>query len=319
MSSPPLVVQRRGACVESKHPFSVALQPHIGPAELIGPDLETTWRSAAKPFQLASNLELLGDPDVPEDELAVGAASHSAEPQHVAIVRRILDRFGRRAEDLRCGTHPPAHTPSAEALLRAGGEFSPIHNNCSGKHAFMLSAAAHLGLDLDYRPADHGVQRRAFERIATWTGTTPALAVDGCGVPTFCLPLSGIARAWGLLARAMTTGRDPRLGRVGRAMAARPDLTSGTDRFDLLLARASTEPIAVKIGAQGVFCVALPGRALGLAVKVHSGVSEALPAAVLFALERYASGAIVLPEDFGPLLVRNVAGRVVGDLRVEAP
>jgi L-asparaginase II len=286
-----------------------------------GDDCVTPLRSSAKPFQLACSLEALDDPPLAEDELAIGAASHSAEPGQVAIVERLLARFGLDAGELRCGAHPPIHAPSAEAILRGGGAFTDLHNNCSGKHTFMLAAAKQNGWAPDYRPPEHPLQRRMIDRMHAWAGEAPGLAVDGCGVPTFCLSLSGIALAWSRVAEAMAAAppgraRDAmtdRLGRIGRAMAARPDLTSGEGRLDLSVVRAAREPMAVKIGAMGVFCIALPARGLGLAVKVRTGSTEALPAAVAGALAELAPGAWDEPAGWPLREVRNVVGRLVGE------
>lgn len=309
----PDVLQTRGSCIESVHPFSaVAVTDDGQPMRVLGEDRPTTWRSAAKPFQLAVALELLGDPEMPPESLAVGAASHSAEPVHLALVRGLLDRFRLDPAGLRCGAHPPAHVPTAEAILRAGGSFSDLHNNCSGKHAFMLAAALHQGWDPDYRPPTHPLQRAIVDRVASWTGTSLALATDGCGVPTFCLRLSGIARAWMRLAVAMAAEPEGRMGRIGGAMAAHPHLTSGTGRFDLAVAGLATEAVAVKIGAMGVFCVALPARRMGVAVKVHSGNTDALAAALPAVLQAFAPGSLVVPADWSFRCVHNVVGAVVG-------
>jgi L-asparaginase II len=108
---------------------------------------------------------------------------------------------------------------------------------------------------------------------------------------------------------------EPRLHAIGWAMARHPELTSGTGRLDLQIVRGAREPIAVKIGAQGVFCMALPQRCLGLAVKVHTGVTEALPAAVTATLAAAAPGVFAAPDDWDLLRVRNVVGDVVGAYR----
>lgn len=307
----PVVRQRRGAIVESVHPFSVAVVSGDRVTTLLGSDLDTTFRSAAKPFQLACSLEALDDPELTDEELAVGAASHNAEPVHLALVERVLARFDLRADDLRCGAHPPIHAPSAEAILRAGGSFTSLHNNCSGKHAFMLGACAARGWPLDYRAPDHPLQARIAEIIATLSGARGAIAIDGCGVPTFGLPLSAIARSWARVAEAMS---DPgsRLGRIAWAMARHPELTSGQGRLDLDIVRHATEPVAVKVGALGLFCLAFPKRHLGVAIKVHSGSSEALPAAVSSALAHLVDGAWAEPDEWSLRDVRNVVGRSVG-------
>ncbi len=318
----PEILQMRGGlggaedldtCVEARHPWSAIAVRDGRVVWQTGDDVWTTWRSAAKPLQLACSLEMLGYPKVRSEELAIGAASHSGEPEHVHWVREVLARFDVAERGLLCGTHPPVHVASAEQLLRQNKEFLPIHNNCSGKHAFMLAAAARRGWDVDYRPPEHPLQRLIAERVAEWTAASPKLALDGCGVPTFCLPLSAIAHGWWRMARAMETADEPtRLGAIGRAMAEFPQLTSGTDRLDASVVRHAREPMAAKIGAQGVFCIALPKRDMGLAIKVHSGDSDALPAAVVEALRLAAGQAWQLPLNWRFLDVRNVVGRLAG-------
>jgi len=311
------IEQRRGAVVESVHPYSaygVDAQGRVVFAT--GPDLATTWRSASKPFQLETSLEAARDPAVDAEDLAIGAASHSAEDAHVARVEALLSHFGLTVAHLRCGAHAPVHEPSATAILRAGGHFSAVHNNCSGKHAFMLAACVSRGWDLEYRPPSHPLQVRNRQRLEELCGGEAVLATDGCGVPTFGFPISGLARAWAALAHAMADANvNPRLHAIGWAMARHPELTSGTGRLDLQIVRGAAEPMAVKIGAGGVFCLALPARRLGLAVKVHSGVGEALPAAVAATLAAAAPGAFVASADWALLRVRNVVGDVVGDFR----
>ena len=41
---------------------------------------------------------------------------------------------------LACGAHWPMHEPSARSLRRRGRKPTPLHNNCSGKHAGLLLA-----------------------------------------------------------------------------------------------------------------------------------------------------------------------------------
>jgi len=304
---------RYDTCVESRHPWVGCAVQRGRVVWQSGHDVETTWRSAAKPIQLATSIASLGDPWLREEELAIGAASHSGEPRHVRWVREVLARFDVAESDLKCGAHPPVHAPSADALAREGEQASAIHNNCSGKHAFMLAAAARNGWPLDYRPADHPLQRAILERVVEWSGQEPRLAVDGCGVPTFCLHLSAIARAWSVVAEAMADPLDrTRLGKIGLAMAAHAGLTSGTERLEESVVRHCGVPLAAKIGAQGVFCMALPDRGLGIAVKVLSGVSEALPAAVSATLRAVAADAWTEPPLWRFREVRNVVGRLVG-------
>lgn len=302
-----------GVCVESRHQWSAIGVQRGQIVYQSGPSGVTPWRSAAKPIQLATCLELLGDPWLQPQELAVGAASHSGQPQHIRWVREILARFDVAESDLRCGAHPPLHLPSAAEVLRSGGEYSDIHNNCSGKHAFMLATAARKGWPLDYRAPEHPLQQQILARVREWSGDNPQLALDGCGVPTFCLPLTAIARAWSVIAEAMVDDLDrTRLGPIGRAMATHPELTSGCERLDESIVRHAGGQMAVKVGAQGVFCIAIPDRGLGLAVKVWSGCGDALPCAVSAALSEVAPDLWQEPPAWRFVEVRNVVGRLAG-------
>jgi L-asparaginase II len=327
MASLPRILQRRGGHVEGAHPFAAVAVVDGKVLEPLGNPGATFLRSAAKPFQLAVSLTHTGDPEVAQSWLAVGAASHSAEPMHVALVEAILARFDLHPTVLRCAAHPPVHMPSADAVIRSGGQFSDLHNNCSGKHAWMLAACKHQGWPLQYLPPDHPLQVRNRAAVTAWTGEEPQLATDGCGVPTFRVTLRGAARAWSVVAAAMAgdfalgdvagSGMGQRLGAIGLAMAARPDVTSGTDRLDLLVVQGATEPMAVKIGAMGLFCLALPQRRMGIAVKIESGVGDVLGPAIECALARFAPESWLRPEPWPFSEVRNVAGKLVGDVAVQ--
>ncbi len=311
------IIQRRGGHVESLHPFSAVAVQEGRVIDRLGSPFSCPWRSAAKPFQLRESLAVLGEVDLPARELAVGAASHTGEPLHLATVREILARFGIEESGLRCFPHPPLHAPTAHAVARSGQGFTDIHNNCSGKHAFMLAASVAAGWDRDYRSPEHPLQQRIRTRIVALCEEDPGHGVDGCGVPTFVFPLVAFGRAWERLALALGGEGDPVLGRIAGAMLAHPELVSGTGRLDLDISRGAREPLVVKIGAQALHCLALPERRLGIIVKVHSGVETALALATEAALEAFAPGAFERPEGWDWHLVRNVAGIPVGEIHVE--
>jgi L-asparaginase II len=283
-----------------------------------GPSTRSPWRSAAKPLQLWCALEALGDPALPAPLLAIGASSHSGQDLHLETVRAALARLEVSEAGLLCGAEPPAHRPTHEALIRRGDPPRPIHNDCSGKHAFMLGACRARGWSAAYRPPSHPLQRRIAQVAADWTGDPIELAIDGCGVPVLCLSVAGMARAWARMAEAMAGDPSGRLGRIGGAMAAHPHLTSGDDRIDMDFARGAAEPFVGKIGAQGVFCVALPARRMGIAVKAISGHEPALAVAVAAALAAAAPGAWRRPDGWRWHTIRDVVGDPVGRRVVSA-
>jgi L-asparaginase II len=312
------VDQRRGGIVEASHRIHAVLCDGTGRVlAQVGTDLVTTFRSAAKPFQLSASLDQLPAALVdtlPDDLVAIGAASHHGEPMHEAALRRLMGVLGVDESALLCGTHPPSHAESHAALLRAGRAPSAIHHNCSGKHAFMAAAARALAASHDYRPSAHPLQAAVLARVERATGIpAPLRVVDGCGVPCFVLPLSAMARAYAGLA-ALLEGSDTERAseaRVVRGMRAHPWLVSGTGAFDLWLMEQGV--LLAKVGALGLLCAALPGQ-IGLALKVESGSDavRAVATAGFLAAELPGLLRAPLPERYWG--VDNAAGQRVGDV-----
>jgi L-asparaginase II len=313
----PLVVEQlRGGLVETRHSIVAAVADLSGTRWSIGGDDACFWRSSSKPLQLTSSLEQLPAATVAalsDADLAIGAASHGATPAHVAVVASLLSRFGLTEEGLRCGAHWPSHDESARGLVRAGLPCTALHNNCSGKHTFMLAAATARGWDPDYRPIAHPLQQINAARFEDWSHAKAGIAVDGCGVPTFHVPVSAMARAFGRLATEMREGS--LAGRVGWAMNREPDLVSSPGELDALLMRTAREPLTAKRGAEGLMCIALPERGVGIAIKCTTGSGSALAVGVRAVLAEVAPG-LLDPDAAWPWgTVKNVVGAHVGERR----
>ncbi len=254
---------------------------HRGTAVLVEPDGEVAWsvgdpsvvvfpRSANKPFQalgmMRAGLPLQGR------LLALAAASHSAEPFHLAGVREILAEAGLDETALQTPASYPLDPHEHAAVLRAGEGRAPIRMDCSGKHAAMLLTCVRNGWSTDdYLDPVHPLQRTIAETFEEIVGVPAAVGVDGCGAPLFSAPLAGLAAGVARLVRA--TAGTPEHG-VVEAMVSHPEQVSGTRRPDLALARA-LPGVLVKSGAESVVVVGLAdGRAL--AVKVEDGSERAL-------------------------------------------
>jgi len=315
----------RGAIVESRHRVhAVVAHAEHGPLLVAGdPEHVSFVRSAIKMFQALPLVES-GAADalgLGEEELALCTASHGGEPFHVAAARSILAKAGAREEQLACGPQAPLHRPAADALRAAGLAPTRIHNNCSGKHAGMLALAAHRGWDLDgYERPEHPVQLQVVATLARWTGLAPGdlgVATDGCGLPTFALPLSAAAAACARLAAAAAEGVEaPR--RVIAAMTAHPNHVAGTGRLCTDLMRAANGRSFAKVGAEGYYCAGVPAAHLGLALKVEDGAWRAAEPALLALLAAVgAIGATELRELAGYVAapVTNTRGDVVGAVR----
>jgi L-asparaginase II len=301
----------RSGLRESIHPFSAAVVERGEVTWSVGADVATFWRSACKPFQLSNSLAHLGVSvkDFTDEELAVGAASHSGQPEHVALVEKLLARFGLDAAQLQCGAHAPMHEPSARRVET----LTTLHNNCSGKHTFMLAACKAQGWDLDYRAPLHPLQVKNRALLEGLGGAPLQVGIDGCSVPTFFAPLSAMARTWSRLAEAMRDDFDSTLGRVGLAMHRAPFFMSGTERLDLRVTQQAAETLTVKVGAEGLFCIARPQRRQGLAVKVHSGNADVAAVAVRWVLAQHG---VTVGGEWPWAVVKNVRGVDVGERRV---
>jgi L-asparaginase II len=322
---PLAVLVRRGDRLESRHRVAYAVADAGG--NLIHHEGEVREpvfpRSAVKPLQALPLVES-GAAErfaVSERELALACASHGGEAMHTEIVAAWLARLGLDASALECGAHPPSHEPTARHLIETGEAPSALHNNCSGKHAGMLTLALHLGAPVaGYSQPDHPVQRRISAVLAEMSGASlEPPAIDGCGVPTHPLPLANLAAAMARLTdpgpdTEHAPGRAAACARIRAAMSAHPELVAGSGRACSLI-MAAKPGVLVKTGAEGVYVAALPGRGLGLALKVADGAGRASVVALLALLaglgELDAATSAGLGDLAAPVL-RNHAGRLVG-------
>lgn len=317
-NSAPVIVRVTRGVVESEHLVDAVIIGADGPLIAAGDGARTVLpRSAIKPIQVLPLLETGAADhfDVSDDEIALGSASHSAQPEHVAAVDGWLHRIGLDRDALECGAGRPLSTTVADDLLRGGHDFEPIHNCCSGKHTAFLTVAQHLGHDPHgYIERDHPVQQLVAEALARYTGvdtTDLAYGIDGCGIPTFGFELDALARSM----QRLVTSDDPAARRVSEALPGRALLLSGTDRQEWRVEAHATEPFFVKGGAEGVFMGALPQRGIGFALKARDGAERAANAALARLLVE--QGAI------DPRLlatkIHNRAGTVVGTTEAYLP
>jgi L-asparaginase II len=149
----------------------------------------------------------------------------------------------------------------------------------------MLAACVANGWPLHpYCDPGHPLQRR----IAELTGGGDQ-AVDGCGAPTFAMPLAQMSELF------LTTPEQNRA-----AMTAHPELVGGSGADDTDLMRAKPGWWA-KRGAEGLFCAA--GDGVAWTFKAEDGASRALRPAIAHVLG---------VDEFAEVPVRNSRAEVVG-------
>jgi len=327
MSDPVLVEVLRGARVESRHRGALAVVDADGKAVLSLGDVESPIfpRSAVKALQALVLMESDGAERyrLDDEQLALACASHGGEPAHVATAERTLRAAGLDASALECGTHWPAHQPSALALARSGGTASAIHNNCSGKHSGFLCAACAMGVEpRGYVEPGHPVQREVKAVLESMSGAAipdERRGIDGCSVPTWALPLDALAHAFARFAtgRGLGEKRAAAAQRLRAACAAKPWFVSGTGRFSSDIMGHFGQRVFVKGGAEGVYCGALPELGYGVAIKCDDGqgrAAEVVMAALVARLLPLADADRDFLRRFvGPAL-KNWRGTAVGRL-----
>jgi L-asparaginase II len=311
----------RGGSLESRHDvdFAIADADAAPAVEDVG---RVFLRSSAKPFQAAAVVasgaaERFGMTD---EDIAIIAASHAGEDRHTALVAQLLAKIGVSESILGCGAHPPFDAATA---ARVGAAFTPLHHNCSGKHAGMIAVAIVLGVEpRTYLDPLGPVQQTMRRTVAILCGIAPddvVTAIDGCSALTFAVPLAAAARAFSRLRPPVHAPAELRsaLERVARAMVAHPYLVGGTGRLDTRLMEAAGSRLVSKAGAEGVQGVANVAIGKGLCLKVRDGAARAVAPATLELLRaaNWIDGAVLdrLRGEWRPAIV-NFAGKTVGEI-----
>ena len=328
MANPVLVEVIRGSLVETRHRGAIAVSDAEGKTVFAIGDVASAIfpRSAVKALQalpliMEGAAECFG---LSDEELVLACASHSGEAAHVAGVARMLAKAGLDPSVLRCGAHWPVARAAAAAVARSGAP-SPLHNNCSGKHAGFLCVARALGVDhADYwRPA-HPVQQRVRRVLEDFTGATlgeAQCAIDGCSVPTWAVPLDSLAYGFAKFGtgRGIPTEHAKAAARLRQSCAKAPWFVAGTGRFCTDIMQLFGERVFVKTGAEGVYCAALPGEGLGIALKCDDGAGRAAQAIMAVLIVRFlplaASEHAALHRFVQPVL-RNWNNFEVGQIRL---
>ena len=291
-SADPPVLARvvRSGFVEGHHRGTVVAVEPDGrlPLVLGDPYAPIFPRSANKPLQSVGLLrhglgDIVGRTSADEADrlVAIATSSHSGQPEHLALVARLLELAGLNVASLACPPSLPMHEASAHAVLRDGGGPSPIAMNCSGKHAGMLATCVAAGWSTaDYLDPNHPVQLACRAAVESLTGDpTGITGVDGCGAALFAATPVGVARAFGRLAVA-APGTVERW--VADAARSHPMLVGGAGRPNTELMTAVPGLLA-KDGAEGVMAVGLP-TGTGLVVKIDDGAARAMAPVTVAAL-----------------------------------
>ena len=338
--NPQLVEATRGGIVESAHRGAlVVVDAHGKPVCAIGDTERPVFaRSAVKVLQ-ALPLVTSGAADafkLTDEELALACASHNGEARHVATAAGVLAKAGLDETALECGAHWPQHEVAQRELALSRTPLSALHNNCSGKHAGFLCVGCMMaraqGRDArefvrGYVKAEHPVMREIGASMQDATGcdlSRAPVGTDGCSIPTFGIPLHQLAHAFAKVATGtgLSADRAAAAARLRRAVASAPFFVAGSGRFDTRVMQRLGERVFCKVGAEGVFCAALPGQGLGVAIKVDDGnnarAADVVMAAAIESLVPLDGDERTFMRSLSDVTLKNWNGIHVGELRASA-
>jgi L-asparaginase II len=280
-SVPVLAEMTRGGIVESVHRGWIAVAKADGSlvATVGDPDQPVFPRSAMKPFQAVAVVESGAADrfDFGAAELAVCCASHNGENRHRQTVAAMLQRAGQPIGAMLNGVDPPWN-PLQEALVASRTQDeNQLAQNCSGKHAGMVSACVARGLPVEsYDAMDHPHQITVRQIVASFWQVAPEDLIpghDNCTLPAYAAPIRCVATGWAGIA---DPGRGPQahsaaIRRLADAMGADPFMVAGTDRLNTQLMQATGGRIVAKDGAEGVLCIADREHGYGITIKIEDG------------------------------------------------
>lgn len=322
----------RGGIRESIHHGVVVAVDAAGEIVAAAGDPEQVvfFRSSAKPFQAIPVIES-GAADAfgfTLAELALCCASHEGSPDHQRQVAVMLAKIGLSAADLQCGCPLTGDEQEAARIVLGLVARTPLQCDCSGKHTGMLATIVLEGLSQeDYLDPGHSLQRRILgimAEVMRMPVSSIVLGTDGCSLTTFGAPLRAFATAFAALAApervAEGAGREhaAALNRLRQAMVSHPVNVSGEGNLVATLMELSSSRVAAKTGAEGLLCLAVPERELGIAIRIADGTYRAHAVVAVAALEQMgildvATRQAILAQHSPEL--RNHNNRLVGEIR----
>jgi L-asparaginase II len=309
----------RGNATESRHRVQVLVTDASGKvhAQWGDPSFRFFPRSAIKVIQALSWVApgYHKDFGLNGEEMSIACGSHEGEEHHVAVVARWLEKIHLNEFSLECGAHEPYDRGAARRLAARGGDWSQLHNNCSGKHCGFLTACLKEGWPLaSYVNYDHPVQARLRELQAPFFDldfNRAAWGIDGCGIPTYEVTLQSMATAMARVADPRNLGADIQQGiaALNSSIAAHPQLIGGSETFSTKVTPETEGRVFAKVGAEGVFGLWIPGEGLGIAAKCEDGSIRGVEIAVNAVLRE-----LGYPLSFYSPYVRRWSGEVVGEM-----
>ncbi|MNL14942.1 L-asparaginase II [compost metagenome] len=174
-----------------------------------------------------------------------------------------------------------------------------------------------------YEKYEHNAQKR-LRKVLTETmkvdHSKVAHGVDGCGIPTYGVPLTNIAVGMSALINPKEAApRKVASQRILQAVKENPFYLSGSDNFTTAVIEKTQGRSIIKVGAEGVFAGVIPEKGMAFAVKAADGTSRAAQVATAYLLLKLGG---LSESEFKALskytepTITNTRDEVVGQMRI---
>jgi len=228
-------------------------------------DFECFTRSIIKPIQTKVSLSFINQ-DIPNKYLAIASASHNNTPEQLKTLMDLSQEYEIEEDSLELGLLKGSS--SSSGYLK-----SKFTHNCAGKHTFMRISEKVISSRISYMNEEHPLQKSILHEIKRLSDIKNdqeiITGIDGCGLPTFHLPLQAMAKIFS------KTAEEKEYQKIYKAMNEYPLLIGGPNQIDSLIMQARPNHFMVKGGAEGLMVVLNLINHECLIIKIIDGSSRA--------------------------------------------
>jgi L-asparaginase II len=241
----------------------------------------------------------------------LSCASHKAQEHHLSALKKWMEKIGVTEKDLECGPALPTN--------------SAISHNCSGKHLGFISTAKIKGMEIskysDYSHPIQEIQKKWMSQVFGLDFSKLPHGGDGCGIPTFAVPLKNLALAINIFVQPGTfLDQRKSLNKILASLQKFPEYVSGQGDLLSRVAQVTEGKCLVKSGADGVYTGLLLDRGYSFAVKCIDGSARATELVVLSLIKKWGglnpSHLEKLKSDMEPVILDSRSQKV-GIVRIE--
>lgn len=311
----------RGQFTESLHTvYAIVVDENGQQVKSFGDTHFTTSPRSAVKFLQALPLVASGAADeykLSDKHICLACASHNGEENHISLAEAWMEIIKASEDWFRCGAHLPTCEKAMHSWIKSGKALSPKVNNCSGKHLGIMTTALFYGEDAkSYYKYDHPRQkelRKILSEVTKFDHDKAKWGTDGCGIPTYAIPLFNMAVGMSFLLKPHKASNDLQRAaeRILMAVKEHPFFLGGTEDFVTETIIKTQGRCLVKVGAEGVYCGVLPEKGLAFALKSLDGSFRAADAATAWLLQQLGE-----EKAFSDNIIKNWRGEIVGEVRI---